>query len=468
VLRRILESRWTYYGLALALAVAAVATQVRVRLPSRPSGTVADLAKLRDRKDLNVVFVLIDTLRADHLSGYGYGRPTSPWMDQLARYGVRFADVDSQSSWTKCSMASLWTTLYPPRSGVTQIEDVLPPAVQMPAERLRAAGFQTAGIWRNAWVGSNFGFNQGFDLYVRPSPSQSPEKMELRRRNPGVGAVIGTDEDATLSALQFLDAHANDRFFLYVHYMDVHQYVYDQAAADLQFGNGLPDAYDSAINWVDRNVGTLMNHLDERGLFKKTIFVVAADHGEGFTEHGEGHARTLYREVTHVPWIIGLPFRLDHGIVVDSQVRNVDIWPTIFDLLGVPFDGPTDGRSVLPLVVASADGKSGSPPPNEIALAYLDQTWGQRKADPAPVVAVQKDSTRLIVSSKPERLELYDHTTDPTEQKNLAKEDPELAAELRTQADALLSSSPPWGQSPKVELDEMYREQLRALGYIVK
>jgi len=175
----------------------------------------------------------------------------------------------------------------------------------------RGAGFYTGGIWRNGWVGSNFGFNQGFDLYVRPIPNNSREEMELRRRNPGVGVVAGTDEDGTLSAIEFLDAHRQDRFFLYVHYMDVHQYVYDQTAAELRFGNGLSDAYDSAINWVDRNIGWLIHEIEKRNLFRKTIVVVSADHGEGFTEHGGGHARTLYGELPHVPWIIALPFRLD-------------------------------------------------------------------------------------------------------------------------------------------------------------
>ncbi|HUO63465.1 MAG TPA: sulfatase [Terriglobales bacterium] len=466
LLKKILNSRWTYYGAALALALVAVWTQVKVHLPTRPSGTLADLNALRQRNDVNVVFILIDTLRADRLSSYGYGRPTSPFMDEIARRGVRFAHAESQSSWTKCSMASIWTTLVPPRSGITRVEDAIPDQVELPAEHLRAAGFRTGGIWRNAWVGSNFNFGQGFELYIRPTPSERTDRMELRRRNPSVAAIAGTDEDATFSAVQFIEAHQSERFFLYVHYMDVHQYVYDQVAADLKFGSGLSDSYDSAINWVDRNVAAIGQALDEHQLTRKTLVVIAADHGEGFTEHGEGHARTLYSEVTHVPLILSLPFRLEPGVVVDSQVRNVDIWPTVFDLLGVPFSGPTDGRSLVPLIEASADGKPA--PASEVAVAYLDQTWGQEKEPSAPIVSVQRDGKRLIVGTKPARLNLYDHATDPTEQKSVADQQPEVVAELRAQADALLASTPPWGQSPQIQLDAFYREQLKALGYVVK
>jgi len=468
LLKRVLRSSWLYYSLAALLLLIAVYTHVKVRFPSRPSGSVADLMKLHERSDLNVVFILIDTLRADRLSGYGYARPTSPWMDDLARHGVRFANAQSQSSWTKCSMGSLWTTLYPPRSGITAVEDVVPDAAVMPAERLRSAGFETAGIWRNSWVASNFGFNRGFDLYIKPVPGQIQEKMELSRRNPGVGALTGTDEDATMSGVEFIRTHAKVRFFLYLHYMDVHQYVFDQSAADLKFGNGLSDSYDSAIHWVDRNVGRMLQELDALDITRKTIVVIASDHGEGFSVHGEGHARTLYGEVTHVPLILSLPFRLKEGVVVEPQVQNVDIWPTLFELLGIEFSGPTDGRSTVPLIEAAASDPPRKDEPGIPAFAYLDRTWGQEKAAHAPLVSVQKGDYRLILGSNPESLQLFDTASDPIEQKNIADQHPDVVAELQPQVSTLMTSTPQWGASPQIKLDEMYREQLRALGYIVK
>ena len=147
-IRSLWRGPWPWVATALVLAAYAVAQRFlapEAARDPRPIGTAEDILALRDRRDLNVLFVLIDTLRAERLSSYGYHRPTSPVIDLLAAQGVRFAHHLSQSSWTKCSMASLWTGLYPQRSGVTRFDDVLPDEALMPAEILKEAGFRTAG-----------------------------------------------------------------------------------------------------------------------------------------------------------------------------------------------------------------------------------------------------------------------------------------------------------------------------------
>ena len=168
MLRRLLDSPRTYYLLAGILLVVAVLSQFEIRLPSRPQGGEAELAALRTRDDVNLIFILVDTLRADRLHAYGYARETSPWMDEMARTGVRFDRVLSQSSWTKTSMASLMTATYPVRNGILRLGHGMPEEAPLPAERLREAGFRTAGIFRNGWVAPNFGFGQGFQSYIRP------------------------------------------------------------------------------------------------------------------------------------------------------------------------------------------------------------------------------------------------------------------------------------------------------------
>jgi arylsulfatase A-like enzyme len=336
----------------------------------------------------------------------------------------------------------------------------------LPAERLREAGFRTAGIWRNQWVANNFGFDQGFDTYYQPKPGRSPDK--LKRRGPGQAAIQGTDLDATDAALEFLRAYGRERFFLYVHYMDVHQYVFDQVAGDQGYGTKLADSYDAAIHWTDRNIGRLIRELDDRDLFSKTIVVVAADHGEGFYEHGrEGHAQTLYGEVTNVPLILALPFRLERPVVVEPLVRNVDIWPTLYDLLGLPPTEPSDGRSLLPLIEAAARGEA-LPEDAPAAFAYLDETWTKEKRPPNPMVSVRLDGERLILhSAGPGRLELFDRRADPREQRDLAAARPERARELRSLAEDHLSEGAVWGGSSEVEIDELRRSQLQALGYVL-
>ena len=209
-------------------------------------------------------------------------------------------------------------------------------------------------------------------------PSRTPERFE--RRSPSTHPLLGNDFDATEAAVEFLRAHTRDRFFLYVHYMDLHQYMYDQEAAKLAFGTSYSDAYDSALSWVDRNVGRLVEELQELNLLRRTVVVVASDHGEGFYEHGqEGHARTLYREVSEVPLVFSLPFALETGVVVKPLVRNVDLFPTLLDLLGLPPLPETDGRSLVSLIEAAARGngapdEAGKELPS--ALSYLDRSWG--------------------------------------------------------------------------------------------
>src|SRR5512145_720590 len=177
------------------LLFVALRSMFEVNVPSRPTGSAEELGELRSRGDLNVVFLLIDTLRADRLSAYGYERPTSPTLEDIAQSGVRFLHVESQSSWTKCSMASLWTGLFPHRTGVVRFQHGLPDNARLPAEVFREAGYKTAGVFRNGWVGPNFGFAQGFDLYLEPAPRNAPKGFQA----PALGArkLPGTDQDLT-------------------------------------------------------------------------------------------------------------------------------------------------------------------------------------------------------------------------------------------------------------------------------
>jgi len=350
VLSRLLASRVFYLVAAAAMIAAFLLSQLELSRNPRPRGDAADIERLRERDDLNILFILIDTLRADRLSTYGYARPTSPTLDALAATGLRFTEHLSQSSWTKCSMASLWTGLYPARTGVTRSPQALSEEAHLPAEILREAGYRTFAIWRNGWIHPNFGFSQGFELYH--SPVARPIPAEVRREKPTVG-VAGTDQDIVFSALELLRTHGDQRWFLYLHLMDVHQYVYDPETA--LFGTSYSDIYDNSIRWVDRVVGSLIDDIDSRGLRDRTLIVVAADHGEAFGEHGrEGHARDVYGEVTTTPFIVSFPFRLEPGIEVDAPTANVDVWPTLLDLLGLPGPSGVDGHSQRAQILAAA------------------------------------------------------------------------------------------------------------------
>jgi len=464
-----LRKRWPWLSAAALVVVAYLSLLLAYRIGGadpRPLGSAAEIAGLKDRSDINILFILIDTLRADHLGSYGYARETSPNLDRLAAGGVRFARQLSQSSWTKCSMASLWTGLYPARTGVTRFEHRLADEARMPAEILRDAGFRTVGLWRNGWVERYFGFGQGFEVYQRPVPAPLPP--DVKRENPTLDDEA-TDDSATRAAAEFLRLHGRERWFLYLHMMDVHEYLYDEDSA--LFGTAYADVYDNAIRHEDGLIGEFLAQLAREGYLEKTLVVVAADHGESLGEHAqEGHVRRVYRETTEVPLILSFPFRLAPGLVVEERTQNVDLWPTVLELLGLPpLTAGIDGRSRVSEILAAARGEP-APEDGSPAFAHLDQTWGMREAKSAPTVAVVDRGFRYIRTQRGDALgeELFDATRDPRERRSVLAEEPEVGARLRGLSDSYLASRPPWGQEPpSLELDELQLNQLRALGYKV-
>ena len=427
-------------------------------------GDAEDIFRLGERSDLNVLFILVDTLRADRLGCYGYSRSTSPVIDSLASTGIRFSNHASQSSWTKCSMASLWTGLNPQRSGVTRAQQGISEDATLPAEIFRDAGFRTAGLWRNGWIAPNFGFGQGFEIYHHP-PSGIP--LDIQKENPE--KVAGSDADVIRSAAEFFRAHADERWFLYLHLMDVHQYTYDEESA--LFGSAYSDVYDNSIAWTDSLIGHLMDELTLRGLRDNTLIVLLSDHGEAFGEHGsEGHARDVYSEVTSPPWIISLPFRLEPGIIVDDGSSNVDVWPTLLALLGLPGLDEPDGRPLVAelKVAAGLNSEVESSEGTAYRFAQLDANWAKLSQPELPLVAIEDDRWRLLYNGAAEgRVQLFDRSIDPGELVNVASGNPDVVKRLQAELEAYLGNrSAPWGgEAPVMEIDEMQLQHLRAIGY---
>ena len=225
----------------------------------------------------------------------------------------------------------------------------------------------------------------------------------------------------------------------------------------------------------DSLLAELFTVFEQKDLTQRTVVVIASDHGEEFFEHGgEGHQRTLYSEVLDVPLIVGLPFRILPGIVVEEPVENVDIWPTVFDLLGLPPTQGADGRSLVPLIQAAATQPATSPPASNgrpastrPSFAMLDLTWGERDRGSHPLVSVTQGTMTLIDALfAPDQAQLFDLAADPGEQHDLAAANPEGVAALRRTRDEILAR-PPLDVPVTVELDKMRLEQLRALGYAV-
>jgi len=461
---------WVYVAVALLLLAGFVWYSVDRKPQARPPGTHEDLATLAEREDLNILFLLVDTLRANHMGSYGYERPTTPALDELASNGIRFAHQISQSSWTKSSMAAIWTSLYLPRNGIHDHSHGIVSEARMPAEVLAEHGFETAGIWRNGWVAPNFGFEQGFKTYIRPPVTgRDPEEQAALRELPSSRVLEGNDDDLMFSAIEFIRTHRTQRWFLYLHFMDLHQYISDEDS--VLFGTTYMDMYDNAIRREDRLIGELLEVLRSFGLSDRTVVVLASDHGEGFHEHGtEGHARNLYGEVTHVPFIIGLPIDLEEGIVVEERTANVDIWPTLFELLGLESVAGVDGVSQMDAIRRAALGAAPESSSRRI-FSQLDRSWGQVGLEPNPLVAVTEGDLRFVHDVKqPEDNELYDLGNDPGEQKNLVSMDAEKAKRWQEITRSHREDSElMWDvEVPVIELDDMELNHLRALGYDIR
>jgi arylsulfatase A-like enzyme len=198
---------------------------------------------------------------------------------------------------------------------------------------------------------------------------------------------------------------------------------------------------------------------------------VASDHGEAFRERGlEGHARFVYKETTEVPLILGFPFRLEPGVVVQTRTSNVDIWPTLLDLLGLPKLPDTDGRSRVPEILAAARGET-LPDTPQTGFAHLDRHWGQRGLGPLPTVAVTDGPLRYVRVPDGAEVteELFDSSSDAHELRNLAEERPEEVERLRVLAQQYIEKTDsPWeDRATPLEMDEMQLNQLRALGYAI-
>jgi choline-sulfatase len=424
-----------------------------------------------NQRPRNVIVYLVDALRADHLGCYGYGRPVSPRVDAFAREAVLFRHTVAQSSWTRPATTTLLTGLFPRTHGVNGKRDVLAGEAVTLAERLREQGYRTAGFVTNGNVARSFGLGQGFETY------------ELLPQKHSAATDVNAEAAGWLQNQWKRDAP----FFLYLHTVEPHAPytpplpfrqrfapgVRDEGltrmnvlkrleegriAATPELRRNLLDLYDSEIAANDAAFGELLDLLGRRGILEDTVIVFVSDHGEEFLEHGGWeHGRTLHAEMLDVPLIVRVP-GLKSGKVVQRQVQQADVVPTVLDLLGLPVAAGVDGRSLVPWI--AGDGPAGEDPAETAAFSWLDQ-HGLRAA------AVTTPGWRLIEDRLPTPgRALYDRRADPGEHRDLTAERAVragyLRARLRTEERLRKGRLRAGESTPDSEL----RKQLEALGYV--
>jgi len=330
---------------------------------------MAELGKAPARAR-NVLVIVVDTLRADHLSAYGYGRPTSPNLEKLAREGVLFENAISPSSWTLPAHASMLTGLYPHDHQAVGDASDLGTNYPTLAEAMKGLSYRTAAFSANtALFSRQRGFGRGFlhfednfqrwgsyfvETFYGGKIASRLCQFHLLRDLPG----RLTAEDINRHALRWIDSDSRP-FFVFLNYYDAHDpylppepYVhYYTKAKDPgrwytshweSFENLSPvelqaamDAYDGAINYVDTEIGSLLEALAERGLSDNTLVIITSDHGEGFSEHGlMNHGNSLYRELIDVPLIMRAPGSIPAGRRIADPVSLTALPSTILDVLG--------------------------------------------------------------------------------------------------------------------------------------
>ncbi len=449
----------------------------------------------------NVLLIVLDTLRADHLGAYGYERRTSPHLDSLAKAGVVLENAISQAPWTAPSVASVFTSLYPSVHGLDggvrwgpgqrgaggslpfALQKALRPGQLTLAEMLRRHGYQTAGFVSNVYVNSIFGFSQGFQTYRDDHGDYSENVGGAKRRAHETNAHV----------FEWLESQPREPFFLFVHYNDCH-WPYDPPAPygaewvadyrgeltpakttavveqhgrpitnlgpeDVRYLVGL---YDGEIAYLDAQVGKLLEKIAVTGLDRKLLTVVLADHGEEFLDHGSAsHGYTLYEEQIRVPLIFHYPGRLAPRRV-PAQVRLIDVLPSVLELAGIAnVPDSFQGESVANLLLGKS--KEG---PRE---AYSEATYvNDRKS------LRTSERLKLIDETKTGEMTLFDLSRDPREQTDLADRRSSDAAKLRARLqgwseansslrETLYAGKP---EQHEVVLDDEAQRQLRALGYI--
>lgn len=423
-----------------------------LRLEKSPAARLEKLWSESDVEKPNVILLTLDTLRADHLACYGYPDVRTPNLDSLARRGVLFEQAATNSPLTLPAHCSILTGMYPTYHGVRINGNTALNEEQMTiAEVLSAQGYQ-CGAFIGAFVlDGRWGLKQGFQHY--------DDHFDLKKyKHIDLGAVQRPGNEVIDAALDWLDEQKSTPFFAWIHLYDPHTPYEPPEPYLSEYGpRGLAGLYDGEIAFMDEQIGRCLSWLEDNGLDESTILILVGDHGEGLGSHGEGtHGYFIYDYAIHVPLIIVTPFEVLGGVRVSSQVRVVDIFPTLMEIAAVTLPAETHGRSLLPLMFR--------PQKEEEGFAYAESMSPNLQFGWSSLHSLRTTQYKYIDTPK---AELFDLTRDPGEQTNLLQQYPDIAREMKDTLDRLMEETSRGAPTPQAaNLDKETIEKLSALGYI--
>lgn len=398
----------------------------------------------------SVILIVVDTLRADHLSCYGYRRIGTPNIDSLATRGTLFSAIDSQVPLTLPSHVSLFTSTYPFYNGIEDNGEKLPPQTVTLATVLKSRGYQTAAFVGGFVLDSRFGLNQGFDIYDSPFDLHKEKAADA-------GDIKRLGEDVVTSAVAWLRAHSGRPFFVFLHLYDLHTPYNLPAAERARFGGG----YDGELRYVDEQVGRFREFLAQQGLLERSLMVLTSDHGEGLGDHGETtHGYFIYQSTLWVPLIFHWPAGARPGVRnfparVDATAGLIDLAPTILQYLGIPPPPQFQGRSLLDLLLPDASQAARG--------VYSESLYAHNHFGASALWSLRRGRYKFI---EVPRREFYDLTEDAKETKNLYAQDHSLALASREQLLALRARYHPEHAAEGRVLDPDAVARLSSLGYV--
>lgn len=370
----------------------------------------------------NLVFILVDTLRSDHLGYFGYERDTSPHIDQVAKDSVTFMDTYAAGPHTPRSIPMIFFSRYPSRTKWRHAHwnypIVLPENLGL-FEVLDEHGWYNVGVSSHHYFSEEQGIRQGFDEWDNSGAGTIPES-NVDIASPRIWKKL----EPTIDRLAERRQAKKEPFALFVHLFEPHaQWIghdeYDFGRGETTRERHIND-YDSEIAFVDEYVGKIVDKLKAKGLYDDTVFVLTSDHGEGFNEHGYYfHGQTLYNEVLHVPLLIHVPGWNERK--VDGPVSLLDVAPTLLDLFEISIPADFEGKSL----VSAMMGRTGVPD-RPIFSELLPYTNWKEKNE-----AIIDGDDKFIINVTNGVEELYDLSEDPGEQHNLRQERKERGDELK-------------------------------------
>ncbi|MFP4081598.1 MAG: sulfatase [Candidatus Aminicenantes bacterium] len=433
------------------------------------------------RERSNIFFILIDTLRPDHLGCYGYLRNTSPHMDRIAEQGTVFTDFYTVCPWTNPSVATLFTgryplAVFPPAKHPEAIKQRLPKELDTLAEILKREGYQTFALVDHPSISKQLDYHRGFDQYT---------ELFFKR---GWHQWLGTESQNILKDLsELLDKCQHSQFFIYLHLIYPHQPYSPPSPYDELFGEGFENVspeekegvinrYDGEIKYTDELIGNIFVDLKARNLLSRTYIIMTSDHGEGFWEHGLWeHGNSLFNELLKVPLIIYPPGgRSGEPARIDGLTSFISLFPTILDFASIKDYPKGDGRSLTRELKGKNQRESQeiiySQSPHSLCINAVSCQTDQFKFIYHPRLPITNftRSKNDILSGK--FVELFDINEDPGEENNLSTHKKHLVKKMGIRLIRHKMKS----DKKRVKLEQQkeqpqkkdYIEKLKSLGYI--